>query len=545
MKYQDLHDAIKNHALITKEEGVKIIKSENTGELAGWVFDFRALLLQPHWLNRYAEIFWEENAGKYPFQVCGMETAAIPLVSAIVMKGVERGTPVNGFYFRKSRKRYDLMKQVEGALTTDPIIIVDEILNRGGTVHKQLVILKELGAKVVEVFCLMRFRSESAYQYIVDEGVAIKTLYSLVDFNLPLQSDLPSQLPVNSFDVSWRFQAPNPSFHLVVQKSAPALDDERVFFGTDSGTFYALRQDTGEIVWQFTTSSQPQGKGILSSPVVHSGMVYFGAYDGNVYAFGAEDGNLRWKYTDADWIGSSPALASDLNLLFIGLEFSLWRKRGGIAALDMKTGKEVWKATHPALTHGSPLYIQKENMVVIGSNDHVLYAYDAKSGKLLWTYATQGDIKTTPAYDPKRRAVIVASMDGRLYGISAINGKPVAVFEAGAGIYSIPLVHEDTIYVSSLDKKLYALDMDTFESRWVYETTGRIFSSPVIADGSVWIGSNDGRLYELDPDNGSLKAFFQASERVITRIAYNQKTKQIFMHTVANELYCLKRVESI
>lgn len=543
MQYPDLYEAIKNNVLIKKENGVKIIKSEQTGELAGWAFDFRALLLQPHWLNRYAEIFWEQHADKYPFQVCGMETAAIPLVSAIVMKGVERGTPINGFYFRKSRKRYDLMKQVEGVVTQDPVIIVDEILNKGGTAHKQLVILKELQAKVIEVFCLIRFRKESAYQHLLDGGVTIKTLYSLEDFNLPLQGDPSAQPPVNFFEVVWRFQAPNPSFHLVVQKSAPALDGENVFFGTDSGIFYALNQSNGDIVWQFKTASQPQGKGILSSPVAHNGTVYFGAYDGNVYAFDAKTGNLRWKYSDADWIGSSPAVAPNLGLLFIGLEFSLWRKRGGIVALDMQTGREVWRASHQALTHGSPLYIQEEDMVVIGSNDHTLYAYDARTGVLRWVYVTQGDIKTTPAYDPKRRAVLFASMDWRLYGISAVNGKPIAAFEAGAGMYSIPLIDGDTVYIASLDKKLYALDMDTFEPRWVYETAGRIFSSPVIADGSVWIGSNDGRLYELDPDKGTLKAFFQASERVITRIAYNPDTKYIFMHTVANELYCLKKKE--
>lgn len=541
MKYPDLHEAIKNHALIRAAEGVKIIKSEYTGEQADWVFDFRSLLLQPKWLNQYAEIFWEEYEEKYPFQVCGMETAAIPLVAAIVMKGIERGTSVNGFYFRKSRKRYDLMKQIEGTVTKDPVVIVDEIINRGGTIHKQLVILEELQATVKDVFGILRFRELDAYSQISERGVALNTLYTLEDFNIPLQTTAAPEIPQPSFDVVWRFQAPDPSFHLVVQKSAPALDDVRVFFGTDSGTCYALHQDTGEVTWQFTTASQPQGKGILSSPALHNGTIYFGAYDGNVYALDTESGNLRWKYTDADWIGSSPALAPDLNLLFIGLEFSLWRKRGGIAALDMKTGKEVWKALHPMLTHGSPLYIQKENMVVIGSNDGVLYAYNAQTGSLLWTYATEGDIKTTPAYDPKRRAILVASMDGKLYGISALNGNPVAVFEAGAGIYSIPLIHEDTVYISSLDKKLYALDLDTFEPRWVYETAGRIFSSPIIADGSVWIGSNDGRLYELDPRNGSLKSFFQATERVVARIAYNEKTKQIFMHTVADELYCLKR----
>ncbi|MBY0473360.1 PQQ-binding-like beta-propeller repeat protein [Patescibacteria group bacterium] len=543
MKYPDLYDAIKNEALFKKDEGIKIIKSEYTGELADWVFDFRALLLQPHWLNRYAEIFWEEYGEKYPFQVCGMETAAIALVAAIVMKGVERGTPVNGFYIRKSRKRYDLMKQIEGTVTQDPVIVVDEIINTGSAVRKQLAVLDDAGVKVNDVFSILQFRAPNAYLHISERGVALNTLYTVEDFNLPLQVAT-AESPAHSFDVLWRFQAPSPSFHLVVQKSTPALDAKRVFFGTDAGMFYALQQDTGEIAWQFKTESQPQGKGILSSPALHNGAVYFGAYDGNVYALDADKGTIRWKYTDADWVGSSPALAPSLNLIFIGLEFALWRKRGGIVALDMQTGREVWKATHTALTHASPLYVEKEEMVVIGSNDGRLYAYNAHTGSLLWTYGTKSDILTTPSYDPKRRAIVVASMDGMLYGISAVNGKPAAVFEAGAGMYSIPLIHQDTVYVSSLDKKLYALDMDTFEPRWVYETAGRIFSSPVIADGSIWIGSNDGRLYELNPNNGTLKAFFQASERIVARIAYNEKTKQIFMHTVADELYCLKRANA-
>ena len=58
--------------------------------LERWLFDFRNILLQPELLNRYAEIFWQLYVSRYPFQVCGMESAAISLVSAIVMKGVER-----------------------------------------------------------------------------------------------------------------------------------------------------------------------------------------------------------------------------------------------------------------------------------------------------------------------------------------------------------------------------------------------------------------------------------------------------------------------
>jgi outer membrane protein assembly factor BamB len=108
------------------------------------------------------------------------------------------------------------------------------------------------------------------------------------------------------------------------------------------------------------------------------------------------------------------------------------------------------------------------------------------------------------------------------------------------GIYSIPLVENNTVYVASLDKKIYAIDIDTWKDRWVYETHGRIFGAPVIAGRSLWCGSNDGRLYELDPQNGKLRSFFQATERIMSKLAYNTATHRIFVRTVANEIYCLK-----
>ena len=102
-------------------------------------------MLEPKWLDAYAEIFWEKYAHLYPFQVGGLETAGIPLVAAIVMKGVERGTPVNGFFMRKSRKREGLMKIIEGTLTNDPVILVDDLINTGQVFGSKLEILEDIG----------------------------------------------------------------------------------------------------------------------------------------------------------------------------------------------------------------------------------------------------------------------------------------------------------------------------------------------------------------------------------------------------------------
>jgi outer membrane protein assembly factor BamB len=540
--HEDLRKAIETTAFVHAKNGAVIVASESTGARASWVFDLRALILQPHWLNRYAEIFWERFADLYPFQVGGVETAGIPLIAAIVMKGVQRGTPVNGFYIRKSRKRYDLMKQVEGTLNDHPIIFVDDLMNSGGSVNKQIDILQRLEKKVTDVFVLLTFRPDDTYSFLGEKGVRLDRLFTLTDFGIPLLSPASKDIPEESFQVVWRYAAPDPSFHLVVQKSAPAIDDSRVFFGCDDGKFRALDQKTGEIVWEFAIGRHPVGKSILSSPAIHDDVIYFGAYDGAMYALEAATGKKIWSNEDADWIGSSPDLAPDLGLVYIGLEFGLWKRRGGMAALDMKTGEQKWIAYHPSLTHGSPLYIKEESLVVIGSNNGIAYAYDAKNGALRWSYATEGDIKTRAAYDKKRRAVIVNSMDGTMYVLSAENGTPIFARSVGH-MYSTPLVHEDTVYISSLDKCIYAIDCTAWKDRWVHETGGRIFASPAIHEGSIWIGSNDGKLYELDKDTGSLKHFFQATERILNKIAYNQKERHFFVTTVANEIYCLRRKE--
>ena len=540
-KYEDLREAVRKHAFVQARSGALIISSERTGMRSNWIFDFRALILQPHWLDRYAEIFWERYEKKYPFQVCGMETAGIPLVAAIVMKSFARGKPVNGFYIRKSRKRKDLMKQVEGIVTDAPVIIVDDLINFGRTKHRQIKILEEAGKEVSTIFTILQFRDMSAYEFATSRNIALDSLFTLEDFGLPMiKADAP-EVPRDAFDVVWHFEGIEPSFHLVVQKSAPVLDDARIFFGADTGIFYALYQETGDIAWHMQVGKYPEGKAILSTPAIHGSTVYFGAYDGNVYALDCATGEKKWVNSDADWIGASPSLAPELNLLYIGLEFGLWHKRGGIAAIDMQTGETLWRMRHSELTHGTPLYIKEEGIVVIGSNDRVMYAYDAKKGTLLWRYQTEGEIKVSPAYDQKRRLVLVAAGNGTFYALNAKNGSPAFARQIGAGLYSIPLVDRDTVYVASLDKTIYAIDLDTGKDRWAYETGGRVFGAPAIAEGSLWCGSNDGRLYEFDPKSGALRATFQATERVICKIAYDATKKYIFFRTVANEIYCIKR----
>ncbi len=516
-----------------------------TGVEQAWMFDFRNITLNPAHLNLIAKIFWERYGSKYPFQVCGLEVAAIPLVAAIVMKSVEKGKPVNGFFIRKSRKKDGLLKMVEGTATDEKIIIIDDIVNSGTSVMKQLAVLDGLGKSVSDVFAILRFRESGYYQFLKERGITLTTLFSIADFGLPFNTRTEKKFLGDVFKTKWYFKSENPNYFYVVPKSAPALDENKIYFGSDGGYFWALNQNDGTVVWKYKVGIMGGGKSIFSSPTVYGDTVYFGAYDGNVYALDAQTGKRKWVFMEADWVGSSPAIAPDLGLLFIGLEFGLWGKKGGIAALDLKTGEKKWEHVTPDLTHCSPAYSKSKGVVVIGSNDSCAYLYNARNGKLLWKLQTQGEIKASLVFDEKRNTVIFGSLDGTLYVVDIKTGEPIFTYKAEFGIYSTPVIHKDAVYFSSFDKKLYSVNLNTQKLNWAFNTNGRIFASPVIVDDKVYIGSNDGRIYEVGAKTGEMTGYFQATERITNKIAYNEKTKKFFLPTFANEIYCLTRKEML
>ncbi|HVM73621.1 MAG TPA: PQQ-binding-like beta-propeller repeat protein [Candidatus Paceibacterota bacterium] len=538
-RYKDLREAIASQVVKYRTQDIRIIGGDERSPV-DWLFDFRSLLLQPKWLDRYAEIFWEHYASHYPFQVCGMETAAISLVAAIVMKGVQRGTPVNGVYTRKSRKRQGMLRQIEGTLNGNPIILVDDLIHSGSTFDKQLKILSDVNAHVSDIFVLTAFRDISTYRFPLAPDIRIKHLFTLQDFGLPMEK-VKSEENLDAFETLWRFQAPNPLYNIVLEKSAPVIDDQRIYFGADNGIFYALKQSDGSIDWTYTIKKGGETNSIFSSPLLHKGILYFGASDGSVYALDAATGGKRWEYSGADWVRSSPALNTKQGVIYIGMEFGLLGKQGCLVALDAKTGMQRWRSPIRAAVQSSPLFIGREDLVVIGDSDGIIHAYDASSGALRWQYGTEGPIYGSFVYDTLRRLICFGSSDGTLYALFAFDGSPVFAKDSTINIHSTPIIHDRVLYFSSLDKKLYAINLDTGEDMWSFATKGRIFCSPTFIDGSIWIGSNDGRVYGLDPTLGFQKSFFQASERIVNKLVWNEKTKRFFLPTHANQILCLVR----
>ena len=82
-----------------KEVGVQRSASMTStgGKPLAWLLDMRRVFMQPEYLAEIVDQFWARFAPQGPVQIGGMEVAAIPLLTAILLAGYQRGHQVNGF----------------------------------------------------------------------------------------------------------------------------------------------------------------------------------------------------------------------------------------------------------------------------------------------------------------------------------------------------------------------------------------------------------------------------------------------------------------
>ncbi len=533
-----------------------------------WIFDFRRVLMRGDVSNLIASTFYETYRGEYPFQLCALEVGGIPLLMSIVNKFyTNEYRDINGFFIRKSRKKTGLLNMIEGKIIPEKkIILVDDTMNSGDSFWRQIIVLEELGYKVDTVWSIIRYRDTNFYTRFHNRGIKIKSLFTLNDFTEALGPRVKNIAPdikirTSPFETKWIFRSEKPSLNYVNPKSQPILDEDTIYVGSDNRTFWAIDQADGSVRWSFSVGRHVKKKSIFSSPALCNDLVIFGAYDGNLYALDKKSGKQRWVSFEADWIGSSPVVAPELGLVFVGLEFGLFKKHGGIAALDVRTGITIWiDRSHRALTHASPTYITSHEQVVIGSNEGVVRLYDARSGELQWEFTTfggaefdttidagfgKGEIKMAIAYDSDHDYLVFGATDGFLYILERQSGYLVHHYKADFAIWSTPFVHKGKVYFTSLDKHVRCMDLASFELQFERNLDGtRLFGSPVVIGEKLYVGTNAARLHELDLKTGESLGYYQTLERITNTLVRNEKTGMFFLPTYANEIICLERLDT-
>jgi alcohol dehydrogenase (cytochrome c) len=218
-----------------------------------------------------------------------------------------------------------------------------------------------------------------------------------------------------------------------------AVGDGLVFAGLTNGHVIALREQTGEPVWNTFVGIEPAraGQGVAGAPVYAKGNVIVGTagdfgFRGRVVALDAQTGKKAWE-----WF--AVAGPGDPGHETWPKDTDAWRTGGGavwlVGAADLDLGL-VYFGTG----NGVPQYSGDTRA---GDNLYLasVVALDIASGKLRWHYQTirhdiwEADIAESPVlFDAQvggrtRKAIAAMRADGYLFMLDRENGKPLMPME--------------------------------------------------------------------------------------------------------------------
>ena len=303
--------------------------------------------------------------------------------------------------------------------------------------------------------------------------------------------------------------------------------------GEQSFRVYCLDRKSGKILWERTaTAGQPKTmrhpKSTHANPTVATDgkrvLAFFGSE--GLYAYDL-NGELLWKkdfgtldaayymVPSAQWgFASSPVIFENTVVILADV-----LKNSFLAALDVRTGKELWRTPRTDVpTFGTPAIAPytaggaKGWQVVVNGWRHT-GGYDLKTGKELWMLKGGGDIPVpTPVFQDG--LVVITSAHGQARPIYAIrtdasgdlteNRAAIAWTQERTGNYmQTPLLTGGLGYFCMDNGVLTVLQMSTGEKLYQQRLGGGgstgFSSSPVASASQVYITNEDGHSFVVAP----------------------------------------------
>lgn len=292
----------------------------------------------------------------------------------------------------------------------------------------------------------------------------------------------------------WKFVTADRRTEIDPQEFAQAaVAADTVYFGSASGTFYALRAATGAVRWRKELGA------VACAPRVVGGLLYVASADGSLIALDAQTGDERWRYQSRGPIQQPPVVTTELVL------FS--NEADQVVALDGITGKFKWqyKGETPEeyTLRGHAGVTLDGDLVYTGFSNGILVALRKDTGSVAWSTSLKAeadrfmDVDATPIVIDDR--VYASSSSGGVYALDKATGlvrwrvpfwdaaQPSATGNVG-GLAS----DGETLYVSVADLGTYAIDL---EGNVVWRVGARGGGEP--AQPVVW---NELLLYTLAND---------------------------------------------
>lgn len=315
--------------------------------------------------------------------------------------------------------------------------------------------------------------------------------------------------------VKWRFLS---STRIT---TSPVVKGGVVYFGDQSGIFYAVDTKSGKRVWERDLEVEKDGF-TFSSPVILSDRVITATQAGLMVALSISDGSILWRRRFEAEIYSSMKFAEG-RVLFGCKDFKF-------RAIDPKNGKDIWSYETGDVV-GCTAAITRGGKVIFAGHDKSVHVLDLKTGKRLNRYPLGYRSTGIPAlafgciymcttgrrftcFDLLSGAVrwTAESLNSHQQGVGVWKnrvivhiGKYAMCFDAQTGktIWRTilkgrgdiaPAVGTKCVYLSDVSGHVYAIDAESGEIKWEVTTSKGSFSSPALVDGVLYVGDGDGYL---------------------------------------------------
>jgi outer membrane protein assembly factor BamB len=292
---------------------------------------------------------------------------------------------------------------------------------------------------------------------------------------------------------------------------------------------YALDKKSGKIIWEKTAyEGVPREKRHIKSTYANATPATDGRYviaffaSQGLYAFDMK-GRAIWKkdlgVLDAgaydvpgyEWgNASSPIIYKDLVIVQCDTQ-----KEDFLLAIDIKTGKEVWRTPREELpSWGTPtVYTGKTRAEIVTNASNFIKGYDPETGKELWRLGGSSKITApTPVFSDdliviasgrRPEAPIFVIRSGASGDITLDKGQTsnqsVAWSKTARGSYMpTPLIYGEYLYVLANQGVFDCYNLKTGEE--VYRQRlphqgGGFSASPVAADGKIYLPAEDGDIF--------------------------------------------------
>lgn len=256
---------------------------------------------------------------------------------------------------------------------------------------------------------------------------------------------------------------------------------------------------------------------LLAAPIIAYGVVFTIDADAKVKAFRLDGGDEIWSKR------VKPLNKDEKTVSMKGAGLAEFDKKiiattgfGGVFALDMKNGQQLWRFDNPSPIRIAPTVA--EGKIFVQTIENTLICLDAANGKELWRYKTATENTTlvggaSPAYDPEQDVVIAAFSNGELRAFKASTGSSLwgdflvshrrtNSLASINGIKANPVIDGEIVYALGHSNILVALDLRSGNRIWEREIGG--INQPWIAGKFMYVLDNDFNLLALEKSSGKI-----------------------------------------